>query len=138
MLVTVAKFLFAYEAHNLASRLRAEGVFALSQYQGLTYADWKYTAAVGGFRVWVAASDLEAARGVIQRCLDGEFRRELEQEFGSLDEVACPSCGSLEFSSRSNRVHVSLVALISFLGIAVTARPVICRCDNCKTWWQDC
>ena len=136
MLVTVGRFLFAYEAHNLASRLMAEGLFAVSQFQGLAYVNWRYTAAVGGFRVWVAASDLEAARVVIQKSIAGEYLRELADEFGPLEEMTCPSCGSPDFLSRSNRVDIVLAALLLLLGVSMTARPVVHQCENCRTKWQ--
>jgi hypothetical protein len=137
MLVTVGKFLFAYEAHNFASRLRAEGVFAVSQQHGFGYANWSWVLAHGGFRVWVVDAELEATRAVIVKILDGEFQRELEAEFGDLDDVACPTCGSEDFLSRSAYADIAMAILLFPIGVSIPALPRVHRCETCANWWSE-
>src|SRR5688572_10798090 len=100
MLVTVANFTEAWEAHLFCYRLEAEGVPAVVNHEHNVGIYWPYALALGGAKVQVHHVDRNTARFVERRCLAGDFYRELSEEFGDLDDEKCPRCGSVVFTAR--------------------------------------
>jgi len=138
MLVSVAAFLNAHEAHIFKARLEVENIGAFIQGEDFVYLKWPYAMAVGGVRVCVVEEEVGEARAVIENCINGHYRRELEAEIGDLDDPNCPACDSTSFKSRSSYADLALLALLFFLsGIIFPARACVRRCDACSRYWRD-
>ena len=137
MLVPLAAFLNAHEAHIFKTRLEAEDIGVFMQGEDFVYLNWTYAMAVGGVRVCVVHEDLAAARAVVAKCIDGTYRAELQAEVGDLDDLKCPACGSASFKSRSAYIDLALLAICFVLGPIFPARARVHRCDNCANWWSE-
>ncbi len=134
----LAGFLSAREAHIFKTRLEASNIGAFIQGEDFVNMYWPFAMAIGGVRVYVVEADLECAHAVIADCLAGRYRRELEAEFGDLDDTKCPRCGSASFKSRSSRLDMAMLAATFFLsGIIFPARARVHVCDACGHRWHD-
>ncbi len=130
MLVEVGRFLFAYEAYILRSRLVAEGLFATVVHDQHPQVAWHFALALGGVKVLALEEELDRVREVLARGKRGDFTRELEAAFGDLDDLRCPVCGSREHVDTRSPVDVImaiaalLVAFVSPYGrTAISVKP---------------
>jgi len=89
VLVTVATFAEPWKAHILRGRLEAEGIFAVVIHENHVGMMWPYAMALGEIKVQVIHDELPLAHDVERRCRAGEYRQELLELFGDLDDVAC-------------------------------------------------
>jgi hypothetical protein len=64
--IVVRSFSQPYEAHLACSALEAAGIQARIADEHIVAADWLYSNAVGGVKVLVRSSDVEAARAVLE------------------------------------------------------------------------
>jgi hypothetical protein len=76
-LVTIAKYLYPYEADLAKSRLEAEGIPAFAADEYIVRFDWFYSNAVGGIRLQVAEEDAELAMEI----LASDLSRDPDSEF---------------------------------------------------------
>ncbi len=123
MLTTVAAFREPWEAHMFCSRLEAEGVPAFVVHEYHIGNAWHYSTALGGVKVQVGEERKEEAKSIERRCRGGEFRSLLESEFGAMDDVHCPNCGSGEHWKR--RPLLGAVFAITLLGLFRAILPPI-------------
>lgn len=112
LLETVASFRDPWEAHLLRLRLEAEGIPASVAFQYHVGNNWWYSTALGGAKVQVPRSWLREARAVELSSRTGVFEDELRTEFGEIDDVRCPRCGSERFQKR--RPIASIVLALVF------------------------
>ena len=134
MLIAVAAFREPWEAHMFRSRLEAEGVPAFVAYEYHVGNAWHYSNALGGVKVHVDEERKDEARSIERRCRDGEYRSLLESEFGAMDEVHCPNCGSHDYWKR--RPVLQAVAAVAFLGlfrVIVPPKGWVYFCNKCGT-----
>lgn len=138
MLVTVATFTEPWEAHIFRLRLEAEGMFAVVAHEHHVWANWPYAMALGGVKVQVPPSELERALAVERRCRAGDYRAELEAEFGQLDGDSCPRCGARQVTSRRSMPQLALlIASAWFAGLIFPLRSSVHRCGSCRAKWHD-
>lgn len=64
-MITVATFSKPGDAHLLRLRLGAGGVDAYVQDENMVQMNWLYSNAIGGVRVQIDETDLEAAREIV-------------------------------------------------------------------------
>jgi hypothetical protein len=138
MLVTVANFTEAWEAHMFRLRLEAEGIPAVVHHDCHVGIYWPYALALGGAKVQVFDVDRNSARLVERRCLAGDFYSELSQELGDLDDDKCPRCGSLAFTARPTWPQaLMLISAVIAAGIIFPLRKAYFRCEACGADWRD-
>ena len=138
MLVTVATFTEPWEAHLFRLRLNAEGIFATVAHEHHVWANWPYAMALGGVKVQVPQSETERALAVERRCRAGDYRAELEAEFGQLDSSRCPHCGAPEVASRRSLPQLAaLIASAVLAGLIFPLRSTVHRCGSCRAKWHD-
>lgn len=131
MLVTLAAFDKQQEAHLFAGRLRAEGIFAVTLHDQHVGNNWLQSIALGGAKVAVSSTEYEAAKAVERLCHDGEFKRQLAAEFGDLDDLCCPYCGSADRWKRRPISQLLLSGLsLAFGGILPPWRWIF-TCNVC-------
>ncbi|HEY8696113.1 MAG TPA: GNAT family N-acetyltransferase [Rhizomicrobium sp.] len=131
MLVTLAAFDKQQEAHLFAGRLRAEGIFAVTLHGQHVGNNWLQSIALGGAKVAVSSTEYEAAKAVERLCRDCEFKRQLAAEFGNLDDLCCPYCGSSDYWKRRPIAQLLLSGLsLAFGGILPPWRWIF-TCNVC-------
>ncbi|MCL6614978.1 MAG: DUF2007 domain-containing protein [Firmicutes bacterium] len=64
-LVLVKSFLWPFEANMAKSRLEADGITCFLFDEEIVTANWLYSTAVGGVKLFVKAGDLERAREIL-------------------------------------------------------------------------
>ena len=69
-LVTVARFTSPLEAHIARSRLEYEGIRAVVLDEAMITMNWLYSNALGGVRVQVLESNVEAAEEILETAKD--------------------------------------------------------------------
>jgi len=138
VLTTVASFAEPWNAHILRGRLEAEGIFALVIHEHHVGMIWPWALALSGVKVQVFDDEWDAAVDIARRGLAGDYRHELEPEFGPLDPPRCPHCRSDRFT---NRRPISMLAMlaVSYLmfGVIFPVTASDHRCRACGTTWRD-
>ena len=134
MLTTAATFREPWEAHMFCSRLHAEGVPAFVVHEYHVGNAWHYSTALGGVKVLVVEEQREEAKSIERRCESGEFRQLLADEFGVLDDIQCPKCGSHEHWKRRPLQRAVMAIALSFLsGVVVPPVGWVYFCSRCGT-----
>lgn len=138
MLVTVGTFLHSYEAHALRSRLLAEGVDAFVTDETRIGVEWPLAVALGGVKVQVMPEQVEAARAVCRNIEAGVYTAELEEMFGDLDGLKCPSCGAATIKSRKAYFDLTALVVVGLLTWAIwPVRPRVHVCAKCGHEWDE-
>ena len=96
------------------SRLEAEGIPAVIAHEYHIGNAWHFSTALGGVKVQVQDERQEEAKSIENSCRDGEFRSLLELDFGGLDDVRCPNCGSSEYWKRRPLLRAVIAIMVSF------------------------
>jgi DNA-directed RNA polymerase subunit RPC12/RpoP len=134
MLITVAAFREPWEAHMFCSRLEAEGVPAFVVHEYHIGNAWHYSTALGGVKVQVCEERKEEAKSIERCCWSGEFRSLLESQFGAIDDIHCPNCGSHEHWKRRPLPRAVIAVTLSSL-FRVILPPIgwVYFCNQCGT-----
>ena len=134
MLRTVTSFRDPWNAHLLKTRLTAEDIpsFVVNDQHAANM--WHWSLALGGVRVMVPSCRIEDARAVWANILDGVYRRELEEQFGDLDDPKCPVCGSTQIACRPPWSQYVFAAGWWSFGIGAKLIRSRCACANGHRW----
>ncbi|MDR3528351.1 MAG: hypothetical protein P4L57_13845 [Rhizomicrobium sp.] len=132
MLVTIAAFSEAYEAHLLRGRLQAEGVSVFIAHEMTVANMWHRSVAFGGVKVQVPYDQIETAREIERDCRLGVYKELLSREVGDLDDATCPRCGCLVYQKRRPFPRAALAVFLSlYLGVVLPPLGWIYRCESC-------
>jgi len=133
-LVPIASFRDVLDAELAASSLAAAGIEAQLADDGVVGVAWTYSVAVGGVKVMVSRSDVDAARGI----LDADHSSDLEAAFGpeveSETAESCPRCGSAD--SGTYKLARSAAAAAIFTGLPVILWGERNHCRKCGRVWK--
>lgn len=130
MLLKVAAYENAIQAHLARGRLEAEGVPAFVCHEHHVWAYWLYSILLGGVKVYVHVKDAERAREVIAAHDRGEYALPEEEPAPS-----CPRCKS----ERLTRVRTSWKT--AFLSVNLVSVPLYFlwarfKCRDCRYKWN--
>jgi hypothetical protein len=136
MLTTVATFRDPWEAQLLRMRLDVEGLLAFVQYYHQISAKWSYAYALGCVHVQVSDVDADEAREIVRRLHAGEYRAELLEMFGDIDDLKCPKCGAQDFSRHATIPQIALsFSVLLLTGVPVPPANWSQRCRVCGARW---
>lgn len=129
LLVKVAAYENAIQAHLARGRLEAEGIPAFVCHEHHVWAYWLYSLLLGGVKVYVHVKDEDRAREVIS-AHDGGAYALPEEEVPS-----CPRCKSEQvmrgrMSWKAALLTVSLVHVPLFFSWATR------KCRQCRNEWD--
>ena len=124
VMVTVASFPEAIEAHIYRSRLEAEGIPCVTADENIVSNQPWHTIAYGGVKLRVRQTDEDRAREIIQ-----EIRGRLNAD----DTELCPACHSNKIKVKRNVNILKQVVSVLFMGTPVSRKAV---CVNCGHTWQ--
>jgi hypothetical protein len=130
-LVAVTSCASPVEAHLARSRLEAEGIPAFVADEHIVSVSWLYSAAVGGVKVLVRATDLEFARELLTA---RPLRRSALYVTDDLHAPRCPRCGSLAVEKHFAR-RLTFASAV-FLGFPLPLFGRRARCRTCSARWR--
>jgi hypothetical protein len=137
-LTTIAKFREPWEAHLFCGRLRFEGIPAMVAHECHVSMNWPWSNALGGVKVQVPRSWVREAQIVQARCRAGDYRAELQSEFGDLDDLKCPVCSAQVYWERRTAFQTLVTALLWFYFGAITPPwSWLYHCEICGAKWKD-
>lgn len=137
-LKTVESFTDPMDAHLAKGRLEAEGIPASVAHENHIWANWMLSHALGGVKVQVAESNIDAAKVILKQHLNGEFEDSLNQEFNDIEVNSCPNCGATEYvSSASLFSKIMLILTFGLFGVIYKIRKENHKCTKCECKWTD-
>jgi uncharacterized Zn finger protein len=133
-LVPIASFRDVLDAELAVSSLAAAGIEAELADDSVVGVVWTYSVAVGGVKVMVSRSDVDAARGI----LDADHSAELEEELGPVIESEaaerCPRCGSADSETYKLVRPAAAAAILTGLPLILWGERNHCR--QCGRFWK--
>ena len=131
-LVTLARFRDPLDAELARARLEGAGIEALILDQHLTGINWFYSLALGGVRVQVDASDLDAGRRALREDHSADLADIPESRLPA-DGDGCPRCGSARIRARVQR---PAAALSLAMGLPLAPWRRLWTCEACGHHWE--
>jgi hypothetical protein len=132
MLSTVATFNKLPEAYILRGRLLAEDIPAWVTNEYQIAIDWFYATARHGAWVQVSAINETEAFEIVRAAMAGEFKALLAEQFGEIDELRCPQCGTTDCWKRRPLIRGAVAILF---GVLTRTIPPLLRwiyfCNAC-------
>lgn len=136
MLSTVATFNELPEAYILRGRLWAEGIPSWITHEYQIANDWFRATARHGAWVQVPTVDEANALEIVRAARAGAFKAQLSGQFGELEDLHCPNCGSTDFWKRRPIVTASFAMTLGLLlGITPLVRWIY-FCNACRCRFQ--
>ena len=124
--VTVGWYLHPIEAAIARGRLESEGIPAFLHSNNHSNLDWPITLARGGIKLQVPSSAVQKATEILHSVVSLP---------DSEDEIACPTCGSLETKKEETSWEIAFL-VVHFLHIPLPFRRGQRRCNKCDTKWH--
>ena len=127
VMVTVATFPEAMEAHIFRNRLESDGIpCVLADENIISNQPW-HSIAYGGVKLQVRVQDQEGALAIINEIRHGHNLSVSEKE-------TCPACGSDKIKTKRNVSFLKQVLLLLFAGSVGSRRQATCL--NCGHAWH--
>lgn len=133
VLVTVATFPEAIEAHIYRNRLENEGIpCAIADENVVSNQPW-HSIAYGGVKLRVRAQDQEKALAIINEIRSGAAETATEED-DALSAPACPVCESKRIKQKATTGTWSFIKSVLFLFPLQTKKKLVCL--NCGYHWR--
>ena len=94
MLVTVAAYTDAIEAHIAKGRIEADGIPAYIAHEHHIWANWFISNALGGVKVQVLPQFEVDAKSILKAIKTSTYEQLLEDQEGLFEKEVCPECKS--------------------------------------------
>jgi hypothetical protein len=133
-LVAVNSYRDPIEAELAIVRLEQSGISATLVDQYLASIQWLYSNAIGGVKVMVEDSDLDAARNALDEERAPEPNALPEPTNPEIPEVRCPSCDSEEI--HASRLQRNAAAISLLLSLPLIAWRNSWICNVCGHSWR--
>ncbi len=138
-LVTVATFSYPLEAHLSRAKLESEGIEGFVADEHMVIANWLYSIAIGGVKLWVKKSDAEKAAEIL-RGIPARIPEKVTESTESVDEERCPKCNSIDIRYETFHIRALFVLwlLFAIIGSSFTL-PLLKRkwkCNSCGYEWK--
>jgi hypothetical protein len=119
-------------------RLRFEGIPAMVAHECHVSVNWPWSNALDGVKVQVPRSWVREARIIQARCRAGDYKAELQSEFGDLDDLKCPVCSSQQYWERRTAFQtLACLLLLVVLTVPAPPRSWLYHCEICGAKWKD-
>ena len=134
-MITVATFSKPEEAHLLRLRLGAGGIDAYVQDENTVQMNWLYSNAIGGVRVQIDETDLEAAREIVA------LPPVKAGEAGEVELTECPDCSSTNTAPDERPRRLAFLSMIFSMVTFGVAFPFAFlrrrwQCADCGHTWK--
>lgn len=130
MLVRIAAYENAIEAHLARGRLEAEGIPAFVCHEHHVTVNWLQSLALQGIKIYVHPQDGDRAREIIAAHDRGEYALDDTEE-----NISCPRCQNTKLS-RHRVSWKSAMLTTNFANIPLFFHWATMRCDTCRHEWD--
>ena len=134
-MTTIRKYRDQAEAILARSVLESTGISCFLRDENTIRIEWVWSNYMGGIRLQVAASDVEAAEAILSQPIPAQIAIEGEPDY---EQPQCPKCGSLDISFNNFDAKVGAASML-VLGVPLPSpvRKDYWHCRNCDTDWVD-
>jgi hypothetical protein len=130
MLIRIAAYENAIEAHLARGRLETEGIPAYVCHEHHITANWLRSLALQGVKIYVHPMNRDRAREILAAHDRGEYALDDDQEV-----PACPRCQSTKLS-RHRVSWKSALLVANLTTIPLYFRWAMMKCDTCRHEWD--
>jgi hypothetical protein len=130
MLIRIAAYQEAIEAHLARGRLEAEGIPAYVCHEHHVTMNWPWSLALQGAKIYVHAVNGARAREIIAAYDRGEYALRDDEEI-----LVCPRCQNTKLSRRRLGWKSALL-VVHLLSIPLYFRWAMMKCDTCRHEWN--
>ena len=134
-ITTLRRYRDQAEALLARSVLESAGIECLLLNENTIRNDWLWSNLLGGIRLQVAVSDLEAAEAVLSQPIPAHIALAGEADY---EQPQCPHCGSLDvgFNNFDAKVRATSILLLGF-PLPSPVQKDYWHCESCGTNWID-
>lgn len=134
-ITTLRRFRDQGEALLARSVLESAGVGCFLLNENTIRNDWLWSNLLGGIRLQVAASDVEAAEALLSQPIPAQITVAGEAEYY---QPQCPKCGSLDIGLDNLDAKIGATSILLFgFPLPNPVRDDSWHCANCGTDWID-
>ena len=132
---TIRRYRDQPEALLARSVLESSGIACFLRDENIVRLNWGVSNMIGGIRLQIAESDVEAAEAVLSQPIPDLIAVEGEPDY---KQPECPKCESLDVCFNKNDVKAALVTLYAVgLPLPLVGKKDYWHCNNCGTNWVD-
>ena len=132
---TIRRYRDQAEALMARSVLESAGIACYLRDENTIRIEWLWSNYMGGIRLQVAESDVEAAEAILSQPIPAHIAIEGQADY---DQPQCPKCGSLDvsFNNFDAKVGAASILLLGFPLPSPVERDYW-HCNHCGTNWAD-
>lgn len=132
-LVTLRRYRDLSEAIVARAVVESAGIFCFLKDENLVRLDWQMSNLVGGIRLQVGATDVEAAEAVLAQPVPDSI--DIPDQPG-FEQPRCPRCNSTDIAWERQGRKAALVSLYLF-SLPLPRGSESWHCSNCGLHWVD-
>jgi hypothetical protein len=132
-LTTIRRYRDLSEALVARAVIESAGIFCFLKDENLVRLDWQVSNFIGGIRLQVAASDVEAASDILSQPIPNEIS--IPDQPGFI-QPRCPRCTSTDISWERQGRKAALASLYLF-SLPLPRGSESWRCNSCDLRWVD-
>jgi hypothetical protein len=132
-LTTIRRYRDLSEALVARAVIESAGIFCFLKDENLVRLDWQVSNFIGGIRLQVAASDVEAANDILSQPIPNEIQ--IPDQPGFL-QPRCPRCTSTDIAWERQGRKAALASLYLF-SLPLPRGSESWRCNSCDLRWVD-
>jgi hypothetical protein len=132
-LVTLRRYRDLSEAIVARAVIESAGIFCFLKDENLVRLDWQMSNLVGGIRLQVGASDVEAAEAVLAQPVPNSIDIPDQPDF---EQPRCPRCTSTDIAWERQGRKAALISLYLF-SLPAPRGSESWRCSSCGLHWVD-
>jgi len=132
-LTTVRRYRDLSEALVARAVIESAGIFCFLKDENLVRLDWQVSNFIGGIRLQVAATDVEAAEAILSQPIPSGFSIPDQPGF---EQPRCPRCTSTDIAWERQGRKAALASLYLF-ALPLPRGSESWHCNSCDLRWQD-
>jgi hypothetical protein len=132
-LVTIHQYRDLSEAIVARAVIESAGIFCFLKDENLVRLDWQVSNFIGGIRLQVASTDVEAAEAILSQPVPSEFSIPDQPSF---EQPRCPRCTSTDITWERQGRKAALASLYLF-SLPLPRGSESWHCNSCDLRWQD-
>jgi hypothetical protein len=132
---TIRRYRDQPEALLARSVLESSGIPCFLRDENTIRIEWLWSNYMGGIRLQVAESDVEAAEAILSQPIPAHIAVDGQPDY---DQPRCPRCGSLDvnFNNFDAKVGATSMLLLGF-PLPSPVEKDYWHCNNCDSNWTD-